>query len=82
MTNSSNEIGSQQAFPHSLTKRDAWGNLAVEATRGLTKRELFAVLCMQGAIAGDISGDDEMARRSVSRADALLAALMVSEKQS
>lgn len=46
----------QQAFPHSKSTRDPWGNLSVEATMGLTKRELFAAMAMQGFAADPNEG--------------------------
>lgn len=51
---------------------------------GLTKRELFAAMAMQGYLANGHNLDDpsmtRVAALSVKRADALLAALLVSPK--
>ena len=42
---------------------------------GLTKRELFAALAMQGAIACGEIGADMIAQNAIARADALIKAL-------
>jgi hypothetical protein len=75
----STDLGSQQAYPHTLVKRDPWGNLDSVAASGLTKRELFAAMAMQG-LAGPYSDggnfhEQHVANGAVKLADALLAAL-------
>ena len=73
------QANDQQAFPHSKSTRDAWGNLHVEATMGLTKRELFAAMAMQGLCGSYASGgtfyESHVAEGAVKLADTLLAAL-------
>ena len=44
-------------------------------TRGISKRELFAAMAMQGILASEGGWTDELIAQSVSAADALLAAL-------
>ena len=77
--NDQNKSNEQQAFPHSKSTRDAWGNLYVEATMGLTKRELFAAMAMQGLCGSYASGgtfyESHVAEGAVKLADALLSAL-------
>lgn len=72
-----------QAFPHTLVSRDVFGNLHTKAGLGLTKRELFAAMAMQGFCAaieydedsGPMKGADDLAADAVMCADALLAEL-------
>jgi hypothetical protein len=75
VANQSTDLGSQQAYPHTLVRRDAWGNQDSAAGAGLTKRELFAAMAMQGMLACDKPSDLGCAERALAYADALLAAL-------
>lgn len=58
------------AYPHDTTNLAEW-------ERGLTKRELFAAMAMQGLLASDwiCKQPSVMASRSVQAADALIAEL-------
>lgn len=81
----STDLGSQQAFPHTLVSKDAWGNQYTKSGCGLTKRELFAAMAMQGLISsvsqysrakdGSPITERHVAAQAVEFADALLAAL-------
>lgn len=65
------------AFPTPSEFRDD-GALIVYATPGLTKREFFAAMAMQGSLAGEPGPhlqSNQLARESVVHADALLAEL-------
>jgi hypothetical protein len=76
VANQSTDLGSQQAYPHTLVRRDAWGNQDSAAGAGLTKRELFAAMAMQGMLsAGTGVDENDRAAGAVAHADALLAAL-------
>jgi hypothetical protein len=78
--NSSTELAGQQAFPHTLVSKDPFGNQYTKAGMGLTKRELFAAMAMQGMLACDKPSDLGCAERALAYADALLAALDVSKE--
>jgi hypothetical protein len=61
-------LGSEPVYPYSPFSSD----------RGLTKRDLFAAMAMQGLLAATDLGyqtNDELARGAVAFADALLAEL-------
>ena len=79
MTNQSNDLGSQSAFPVSDTHTDYDMNrepyIRTDISGGLTKRELFAAMAMQGMLARDSHSDLGCAERALAYADALLAAL-------
>lgn len=69
------DLGAQVAFPSSLaTGLD--GGLFVSAEvagcGGLTKRELFAAMAMQGLLAGFAEDYEQTASAAVKQADALL----------
>lgn len=73
----------QSAYPHTRTVRDG-GYMKTITEPGLTKRELFAAMAMQGALAAhaDMNGmrgyegwREEFSRESIRFADALLAEL-------
>lgn len=73
------EIASQQAFPLNVRKRDDHGNAYSDDERGVTKREYFAALALQGILA-HLQGYNDLtykgaARDAVRHADALLEAL-------
>lgn len=60
-------------------KSNAYPNPLRGGTGGLTKRELFAAMAMQGLLASEVTAThEEFAASAVEQADALLAAL---EKQ-
>lgn len=69
------------AMPQAWVDKEYWKDF-MEGTYGgapcgLTKREHFAAMAMQGLLAGDAGEmeDDVIARFSISQADALLSAL-------
>lgn len=70
----------EPAFPIHLAEGETWNQLKYGSSCGLTKREYFAGLAMQGLLAN--SAEDELQRGvgriahiSVEHADALLAEL-------
>jgi len=72
----------EPAFPHYAL--DNHGNPLGPTSRGLTKRELFAAMAMQGYKANndvDFSSDEAMARRCVECADALLEELDLTQEE-
>ena len=74
-----NDRGSQPAFP----TMDAGPNGPQLREWGLTRRELFAAMAMQGMVdrlMDDGHGSQYIAELAVERADALLAALDVSKE--
>lgn len=71
MDNKANEQRNAPAFP--CQNDNSCGDLMP----GLTKRELFAAMAMQGLVASTALYPSECAKRSVEHADALLAALDV-----
>lgn len=75
------QSGRWPAFPGQA--RDAQGKPTAEYADGLTKRELFAAMAMQGMLANSDGGDrhqSTIAAYAVSHADALLTALLEGQK--
>lgn len=69
--------GNDCAFP-TPTEFRSDGALISHGSPGLTKRELFAAMAMQGSLAGEPGPhlqSNQLARESVAHADALLAEL-------
>lgn len=70
------KLGSDPAFPVAL---DDFRDFEHHPALGLTKREYFAAIAMQGIVASSVTTEaytiSAMARDSVRLADALLAAL-------
>jgi len=78
-----NDLGSQPAYPleYSLVGEAS----RLRENRGLTKRELFAAMAMQGLLASErsdfaIKSEKDLAECAVLQADALLTALDVPGK--
>lgn len=73
------QIGEQSAFPIAATHSPITGQIWEESSSGLTKRELFAAILGAGYAAfGDSKAcinDEELPKRTVELADALLAEL-------
>jgi hypothetical protein len=67
-------LGSESAFP--LNSVDAAAASYPFLEHGLTKRELFAAMAMQGAIAADSFHPHDIPGFAVEQADALLNALL------
>lgn len=66
----------EPAYPTESVTYDPKGDeVIVQGFRGLTKRELFAAMAMQGFIHVGDWGIDECAENGVIAADALIAAL-------
>lgn len=65
--------GSVPAFPVAITKENGHGTQYVDHEFGLTKREYFAAMALQGLLAGpDYDPTGPIARAAVDHADALL----------
>jgi hypothetical protein len=85
VANLTNDLGSQPAFPEHAVTNSMPGAAAIRTavTGGLTKRELFAAMAMQGWLAGCANAYSEFTglnvdtavKASVKVADALLTAL-------
>ncbi len=70
------ELGQQPAHPDRRLIQDRDDSYSLESEGGLTKRELFAAMAMQGRIQrGGFADHAELAERAVADADALIAAL-------
>lgn len=65
------------AFPEHRLRKDTWGGYEIKSAPGLTKRELFAAMAMQGLLANATLNQarEPIADLSVTHADALLTAL-------
>lgn len=79
---------SESAFPRLTTKRGTSGAIdRVEVAGGLTKRELFAAMVMQGLVAANVkvvdcdmhSPQSNLAHSAVAIADALISELKKSD---
>ncbi len=71
------QLGAEPASPTEETRRNSYGDISERTTvPGLTKRELFAAMAMQGQCANSIPGShhsfENTARDAVQYADALL----------
>jgi hypothetical protein len=65
------------AFPNNLEQYDNFGNLTSVGATGLTKREYFAAIAIQGILANasGISNADHWIKIAIIYADALIAEL-------
>lgn len=72
------DSGKQPAFPTDHVITDSFGNVeGIESKRwsGMTKREYFAAMAMQGYCANEMTNEkdyDIVAKMAISQADALL----------
>ncbi len=70
------ELGQQPAHPDRRLIQDRDDSYSLESEGGLTKRELFAAMAMQGLMESDVDGLwPAFAQSAVRAADALLAEL-------
>lgn len=72
-------MATDPVFPREAKYSSEWGTIQRAAAAGLTKRDLFAAMAMQGMMAAETAADDfvasGVAKRAVIYADALLAEL-------